>query len=78
MVGVYRYVLIWYERNAPSSMYQGTSLAEITANGADTDLRLNTTIVSVYKTLCPQHMLAPNTNLENMYALIDDVVSYNI
>ena len=32
------------------------------------------TRASVYKTLCPQHMLAPNTNLENiMYAPIDNV-----
>ena len=27
----------------------------------------------VYKTLCPQYVLAPNTNLENMYAPIDNV-----
>ena len=31
------------------------------------------TRASVFKTLCPQHMLAPNTNLENnMYAPIDN------
>ena len=35
------------------------------------DLKFNKTRAGVYKTLCPKHILAPNTNLANMFVLID-------